>query len=267
LRTESSCLADPSPSHNTPAADSFTFGIETNDTATWPYLLEARDPRLQVVNLGVGGYGIDQMYITLRETIADYAPDAVVVAFIGDDLRRAFLSFRDFKKPRFVLRGDRLDLTNVPIGPPADVLAELEMRRRWVDWSLAARFARGAFRQVAGLSPPRDGEPLRQGDRALVTRLFDEMRDLARQHRAEFLLTYLSYGEGLFDASLPEEGEAYLREYGHQRGVATLDTRPFFTEVPRKEWVKGHYQLRENLVVRDAVADALVPMLDRRRPR
>jgi hypothetical protein len=35
--------------------DSFTFGVEANDTATWPYLLQAKDPRLNVVNLGVGG--------------------------------------------------------------------------------------------------------------------------------------------------------------------------------------------------------------------
>lgn len=62
--------------------DSFTFGIDTNDAETWPYLLQAKDSRLNVINLGVGGYGIDQMYLTLRETIGEYNPRLVIVAFI-----------------------------------------------------------------------------------------------------------------------------------------------------------------------------------------
>ena len=136
--------------------DSFTFGIDTNDAETWPYLLETKDPRLNVINLGVGGYGIDQMDVTLHETVEVYHPDLVIVAFIGDDLRRTFLSFRDYKKPRFVLDQGGVRLTNVPIGTPDAVIGEIESRRRWFDHSYTFGLLRGFTRLARGTPfPPR----------------------------------------------------------------------------------------------------------------
>jgi len=203
--------------------DSFTFGIDTNDAETWPHLLEARDARLNVINLGVGGYGVDQMDVTLQETIGVYHPDLVIVAFIGDDLRRTFLSFRDYKKPRFLLRG----FTRLALG--STVL-------------------------------PANG-PLPADAMELDTRLLDQMRDVSRQNGADFLPVYLSYGEGLFDAKLAEEGEEYLRTYGEHARVATLDTRPAFLRQHRLDWVKGHYQGRENQVVSGAIYKQILPLM------
>ena len=246
--------------------DSFTFGIDTNDTATWPYLLQQRDSRLNVINLGVGGYGIDQMYVTLRETIHEYRPRLVIVAFVGDDVRRAFLSFRDYKKPRFVLRQGLLQLMNTPVGAPDEVIREIEERRRSrLERSYTARILRGITRRALESSAPPADVPLGRGAIELVTRLFDEMHDLTRREGAEFLLVYLSYGEGLFDASLVEEGEEFLRRYGAERPVATLDMRPFFLQPQRKDWVKGHYQARENLVVSEVIRARILPLISRSR--
>ena len=104
--------------------DSYTFGVDTDDSCVWPNMLEALDNRLNVINLAVGGYGIDQMYITLRETISFYKPNLVIVAFIGDNIWRAMLDFRDYKKPKFDINGDTLVLTNTPIGSIEEVYKE-----------------------------------------------------------------------------------------------------------------------------------------------
>ena len=241
--------------------DSFTFGIDTNDAETWPHLLEARDARLNVINLGVGGYGVDQMDVTLQETIGVYHPDLVIVAFIGDDLRRTFLSFRDYKKPRFVLRGGGLRLTNVPIGTPDEVIGEIEMRRRWLDRSYTFGLLRGFTRLALGSTVLPANGPLPADAMELDTRLLDQMRDVSRQNGADFLPVYLSYGEGLFDAKLAEEGEEYLRTYGEHARVATLDTRPAFLRQHRLDWVKGHYQGRENQVVSGAIYKQILPLM------
>jgi hypothetical protein len=42
---------------------SFTLGLEVGDAEAWPALVEAAEPGLEVVNLGVAGYGLDQAYL------------------------------------------------------------------------------------------------------------------------------------------------------------------------------------------------------------
>ncbi len=241
--------------------DSFTFGVDANDTETWPYLLQSKDPRLNVINLGVGGYGIDQMYLVLEESIREYHPQLVIVAFIGDDLHRALLSFRDYKKPRFVLERGELRLTNVPIGSPEVVLSEINNRRQWLDGFYTLRILRGIGGRVFGYSAPPPGVPLGADERALIAQLFDEMHAIGRKHRAEFLLVYFSYGDGIFDPTLLEEGEEFLRSYTKQRQVAAVDMRPFFLAQSPRDWVKGHFQAHENRLVSDTLYDRIRPMM------
>ena len=95
----------------------------------------------------------------------------------------------------------------------------------------------------------------------LNTRLLDRMRDVSRRNGAEFLLVYLSNGEGLFDANLTEEGEEFLRSYGEHAQVATLNTRHAFLRQHRVDWVKGHYQGRENQVVSAAIYERILPLM------
>src|SRR6185295_9147020 len=43
--------------------DSYTFGYGVNEDQGWCHKLTALEPRLEPVNMGQGGYGIDQAYL------------------------------------------------------------------------------------------------------------------------------------------------------------------------------------------------------------
>jgi len=116
---------------------------------------------------------------------------------------------------------------------------------------------RGLTRRALETEVPPDDVPLGRGAMALVTRLFDDMHDMAEHAHAQFLVTYLSHGDGLFDPSLVEEGEEFLRGYASAHHVDTLDTRPYFLGQKRRDWVGGHFQSRENHVVSDAIYEHL----------
>ena len=58
--------------------DSMTFGEESSDEFVWTNILKKINKNLNVINLAVPGYGIDQMYIVLMETIKIYQPDLVI---------------------------------------------------------------------------------------------------------------------------------------------------------------------------------------------
>jgi hypothetical protein len=76
-------------------------------------------PHTEVINLGVHGYGHDQMLILLKKEGVKYEPDIVILGFMPIDMSRYLLKFRDFAKPRFILKGGKLKLTGSPQGSPS----------------------------------------------------------------------------------------------------------------------------------------------------
>ena len=101
--------------------DSFVYGNEVGTADSWPSQLEAIDPRLEVPNYGVGGYGADQALLRYRRDGRALRPQIVVLGFTPDDLRRLVNVYRRFiddrewplAKPRFVL-GNRGELQLIP---------------------------------------------------------------------------------------------------------------------------------------------------------
>lgn len=109
--------------------DSFVYGNEVANADCWPAQIERDFPNIEVLNYGVGGYGVDQAYLRYLEEGGALNPEVVVVGFVADDLRRLvnvyrrFLSTREAPrfKPRFLLHQDGT-LRLVP-NPVPDVAA------------------------------------------------------------------------------------------------------------------------------------------------
>jgi hypothetical protein len=105
--------------------DSFAFGQEVNDEETYAAVLGSSLRDTEVINLGVIGYGIDQMLLTVKGEALKYSPDLIIVAFISDDIERSLVSFRDFAKPLFVFDPSRPSHAGWhPVPPPAVVDCE-----------------------------------------------------------------------------------------------------------------------------------------------
>jgi hypothetical protein len=97
--------------------DSFTHGDEVLFEETWPYLL-AELNHLNVLNLGVGGYGIDQA--GLRYLKEKPKAKLVILGLISGDLERACTQVYDLiggglkTKPIFSFIGDSVRIENNP---------------------------------------------------------------------------------------------------------------------------------------------------------
>ena len=104
--------------------DSFVYGSEVRTGDAWPTLMERVFPQLEVLNYGVGGYGVDQAYLRFRAEGVVLRPRVVLIGFVSDDLRRVVNVYRRFlshseiplTKPRFVLAAnDELRLLENPL--------------------------------------------------------------------------------------------------------------------------------------------------------
>ena len=93
--------------------DSFVHGSEVANQDAWPARLERLRPDLEVLNFGVGGYGVDQAWLRWRREGQRFEPQLVLIGFMTEDIHRSVNRFRPFlspqqpeprAKPRFVLR-------------------------------------------------------------------------------------------------------------------------------------------------------------------
>lgn len=106
--------------------DSFAWGFGvSDDDALAPQLERALGDGVEVVNMGAIGYGTDQEALFYESEGRRYSPDLVLLVFCLNDVENnASDRDRRYGKPRFVLEGDSLRLTNVPV--PAET--------EWGEW-------------------------------------------------------------------------------------------------------------------------------------
>jgi len=199
--------------------DSFTFGEEVSDSETYAQQLQQLLPNAEILNLGVHGYGHDQMLVYFREEGCHYDPDLVIVGFVQDDMRRNLLEFRDYSKPRFELAKGDLAPRNLSIPAPRDVMAAERYRSRFVD----------LLEMVYGEILWKLGVNRRRMD-AVTSAILDEIVDEGVAVGAVTVFVYLPHSDELTDAEITLDGERFFADYCHQRAAYCLDLRPSFLE-------------------------------------
>jgi len=235
--------------------DSFTFGLFDNHESVWPLQLQQQDDRLSVVNLAVSGYGIDQMYITLHEEMANYKPHLVIFALITEDMDRSMLGFREYQKPRFILENTgELRLTNVPIGSLADTLKHLRQRYEspWGYYRLARE-----NQQV--LQAIEEGRYEAERD-ALNQSIIEHAIACTREYGAGFMLIHLASNLEISLTEMDRENdntiENYLRSIATKEQVDFFSTRRAFLN-GGQDWVVGHYTALEAAFVAKRIYEQL----------
>jgi len=126
--------------------DSFTHGDDVPYEHSFGAVLEKElnqaGIRAEVLNFGVGGYGIDQAMLRFKREGVAFAPHLVVLGFQPENLKRNLNLIRPlydprsglpFAKPRFILTGQGISLINVPVLPPNRLVDTL---RNFDDWKL-----------------------------------------------------------------------------------------------------------------------------------
>jgi len=229
--------------------DSVTFGFGVRDDETFSAVLESLDPRLEVVNLGVPGYGTDQELLKLRGEGLSYRPDGVVLnVCLANDLldNAADKSIYDgvYPKPYFRLVDGRLVefADHVRLSPSRRLALWLSQRSVLFNWVLdATHVDRARYqREVAGGSLSEPGEKAFEVTFALVRRVHDE----AEAHGAWFVaFLYPS----LRDFIRPSRRAARFLEAPELRGVEVVDLLPRFLAAGFTRETFARYALDGNL--------------------
>lgn len=101
------------------SGDSFTFGYGVDNDHTWSSLLSSIVPDIETINMGQGGYGLDQSYLWYMRDGVQLQHDVLVLAFITEDIpRMAVNQFLSYPKPRLYVQNGKIIKQNVPVPRP-----------------------------------------------------------------------------------------------------------------------------------------------------
>ncbi len=238
--------------------DSFTYGSGADDSEVWPTILQEMRPDLNVINLGVGAYGTDQMLLMLEDRLPEYRPDLVIVAFISDDLHRTLLPFRDYWKPYFRIEDSSLVLRGTPVPELSEGVRRIHRQVRLYKFLRLLGRSRvfGIVLNFLNEVLP-DTSILPPGDKYRLNELiFERMLSSAHSAGSEALLLYLPVDRELVDPDLESPGEDFLARFTAGRDVRVLNPRSRFLE-SKREYSREHYRRPAAAVVAETVSAAL----------
>jgi hypothetical protein len=261
--------------------DSFTFGHEKYED-TWGYLLEeALGSEFQVLNFGVGGYGVDQVYLRYEKDVRKWNPKIVIYGVTSHALIRTmivypFVSFPNwnspFSKPRFILRAGELKKMNVPALAPEAIFSkgsiselpflEYDYGYKQSDWeksllhhSYLARLFVSRFPRWSAVNPDVSDEALASVNVAILKAF---VRSAAQSGTIPLVVYFPNFATelGRPSSSLPL-GKRVLQE----ANIAYTDLTPCLLELNAADRFvpSGHYFSPQGIA---AVANCLRPVVN-----
>jgi hypothetical protein len=173
-----------------------------------------------VADLGVGGYGLDQMYLMFRSTLS-YARGSHVVfgVLIDDDLDRSILSVRTGQKPHLVIKDGKLFVENVPIDPNPE---------RYFSTN-PPKIISYLFRLVSRLPEIWNVVPDRKiGEKKTLNgKIIEELHSICQKEEIplSFILFYTKYS--LRNVSWQED---FMKTKLNELGITYIDTKPLLVD-------------------------------------
>lgn len=218
------------------SGDSFTLGYGVANDQTWCARLEDLDPRFETVNMGQGGYGVDQAYLWYRRDGTRLDHDVHIFAFIFDDFHRMQeRAFLGYEKPVLAIRDGELVVDNVPV-PQRPFCAA------WRDplQAITAELRTSALvRRIGGRSKaePADESPgAADPSRAtwdVVRKVIDDLVAANRAKQSLLVLVHLPT-PGDFRQGISDPWRRLAKREAEQRGLPYLDLVAALRRMPAR---------------------------------
>lgn len=229
------------------AGDSFTMGEGVTNAERFGDLVAARLEDVEIVNMGVNGYGTDQQLLFYSEEGVKYAPDLVCLCYLTSHIRRNARATRQsgegekiVPKPKFELKNDELVLTNVPV-PPVRQANEAELSKLRADsmrrgtvaipfksfFREHSAFYRLVHTRTIGLrkrhhTPYPEYAPDAEAWQ-LTCAIIREFARRVREQGSDFLLVLLPNKPFVLEDSIDDGAHEMLRDLAKQADLPVLD--------------------------------------------
>lgn len=258
------------------SGDSFTLGYGVDNDHAWCNRLSLLDPRIETVNMGQGGYGVDQAYLWYKRDSAKIEHQVHLFAFITSDFHRMQSdSFRGYAKPLLDTVNGALVVKNVPI-PKRDYSFPSIMQYYYKDslgFLRTVDVLTRAMRKIglAGTDSRNTTQRKRvekdEHTRKILHEIFEDLKNINEQRSSKLVLIYLPDMDTLAGET-PGEWTEFLEGESRSLGVPLINLVSEFGALPyqevvplfisQKQMARGHLSVAGNNLVSKLIHDKLM---------
>ena len=235
--------------------DSFVKGASDKEFYI-PQYMNSKMDGLYVVDLSVGGYGPDQVYLMFKETyqkVANSTKLILVGILPNDDLDRTVLSIRTSQKPYFVIDSmGNLQLKGVPI--------ELDQKKYFRNYSVSIKSYLFSFIKQKLF----EGRSYKSDMKKQINSKLLELFKVNANHAKSDLLFVIFYGKDSLTKN--DWQEEFLKKKLNQLNLHYIDTKDFLLSYAQKNQLElssfykrgnGHHNNLGNRVITDGIVQYL----------
>jgi len=252
------------------SGDSFTMGYGVDTDAGWCQQLESIDSQLESVNMGMGGYGVDQAYLWYKRNSSKLKHDIQLFAFITDDFRRMQSDkFQGYGKPFLKVENGVIVDTNRPVPRISYVFPRFPLVRDGIgNLNVVKLLQRVVVRMkpaeksagVVEAGGDSDGETQK-----VVSKIFEDLQKINQSKDSIFVLVYLPRRPN--DVLGKETGpwRQFIHDVSVERGYPIVDLVDEMAKLSPQESVglysdNGHYSEKGNQIAARLLYKQLVAL-------
>ena len=245
------------------SGDSFTLGFGVDDDHTWCQQLAPIDPRLETVNMGQGGYGVDQAYLWYRRDETKLEHDIALFAFITDDFPRMQSdTFMGYGKPYLSVHDSELTQENYPVPRRSYDASWLTANLHMLQELKTISVLKDVVGDFLPASDPGFATKDHRHTDQVVAKIFESMQQISAENQRQLVLVYLPT-LGDYKGTTPLHWRQLVQTEARQRGYLFIDVVEAMQELPLATVEKmfrggGHYSDEGNRFVAEVLYKKLL---------
>lgn len=257
------------------SGDSFTLGYGVDNHQTWCQQLSVIDPRLEMVNMGQGGYGIDQIYLWYKRDGTRLEHDIHLFAFITHDFARMqHDNFLGYGKPLLTLRDNQLFIENTPVPKRAFYTPWLTQNGQAISELRSIQLLGQLFQRPAQANALQNQERNAVPPELVAAKILEDLQRINKAQATVLILVYLpTLGDALqpypVDTETWRQHASLAAKEAHIPFIDLVDDfraltpdqlYPLFIQEGELDYpgAAGHYSVQGNELIARRLFEALI---------
>jgi hypothetical protein len=232
--------------------DSFTMGYGVDNDDVWCAVLEDIDNRIEAVNLGQGGYGVDQAYLWYKRNSSKLEHDIHLFAFIAPDFDRMQSdAYLGYGKPFLVLQDNDLININKPAPKRSYRIPRLPVIQMAVnDLSAIRIFDRKSLRKDPSVVLEEKNIKNKATEK-VVAKIFEDLQNINKAKNSTLVVVLLPRWAD-YTGKSADSWRQFLLAQAAKHDFLYIDLIDEFRKYPPQEVASlfdGHYSVKGNAFI------------------